>query len=161
MLAARTAIYDWDTPLDDMDQVADLAWQLCDRALLRYLVPRDVRRFEYGTTNRQFVTPTPCAPGETISWLALPAVTEPRRYVLLLDPGKLHDVYGPRWVRFGGGIEYILNSGFAAEVFAEPLEPMHRRRAEQQRHAGEAVQTHTPDERSRTTTGISRSVFVW
>ena len=30
----------------------------------------------------------------------------------------------------------------AAEVLAQPLEPMHRRRTEEQRHASDVVQTH-------------------
>ena len=47
-----------------------------------------------------------------MSWLALPAPDQPRPYALLLDPTNLQDVYGPRWVQMGGGIEYILANGF-------------------------------------------------
>ena len=82
------------------------------------MLPHQVGTLLNGTTNRQFVTPTPYSPEETVSWLALPSPSQPRPYVLLLDPAQLQDVYGPRWVHMGGGIEYILNTGFPPNAIA-------------------------------------------
>ena len=91
---------------------SDLSTQLGKRYLLRYLLPHQVGTLTTGTTRRQHVTPTAYAPEETVSWLALPSPTQPRTYVLLLYPSQLTNVYGPRWVLMGGGIEYILATGF-------------------------------------------------
>ena len=81
----------------------------------------------HGTGHRQYVTPTPYAPEEVVSWLALPAPDQQRPFVLVLDPTGLTDVYGPRWVSMGGGIEYILDSGFPeraiVNVSPDPITP--------------------------------------
>jgi hypothetical protein len=37
---------------------------------------------------------------------------------MLLKPGEIAEVWGPRWVRFGGGIEYYLPRGFPPEAVA-------------------------------------------
>lgn len=118
MLERRAMIYAPNTRLADLPEVTDLETQLGGRWLLRYLLAEDVHRLEQGTTQRQYVTPTPYAPQETIRWLALPAAASPRRYVLLLEPGALSAVYGPRWVRMGSGIEYVLDRGFGPEAIA-------------------------------------------
>jgi len=75
-----------------------------------------------GSGEPHWVTPTAYAPEETISWLALPALRDPRPYVVLLKPGEIADIWGPRWVRFGGGIEYFLTQGFPAAALAFPWE---------------------------------------
>jgi hypothetical protein len=80
------------------------------------LLPSRLGTLLGGTNNPQYVTPTPYAPEETISWLALPLPNQPRPYGLLLDPDKLTDVYGPRWGLLGGGIEYILKTGFTPDA---------------------------------------------
>ena len=64
-------------------------------------------------TPPQFVTPTPYSPTEVISWLALPT-TARREFALFLNATQLSDVRGPRRVLLGGGLEYILASGFPA-----------------------------------------------
>jgi hypothetical protein len=61
----------------------------------------------------QFVTPTPYSPAETVVWLALPNPA-PRDYALFLDPGRIPAICGPRRVRLGGGLEYILPRGYPA-----------------------------------------------
>jgi hypothetical protein len=114
--AGTPHIYSPGTPLSGMQLVKDLSNQLGKRYLLRYLLPHQLGTLLNGTSNRQYVTPTPYAPEETVSWLALPAPDQPRPYVLVLDPKKLTDVYGPRWVQMGGGIEYILDKGFLADA---------------------------------------------
>ena len=83
-----------------------VARELGDRYLMRYLLPHQVGQFVGGSSGPHWVTPTAYAPEETISWLALPAPRDPRPYVMLLKPEEIVDIWGPRWVRFGGGIEY-------------------------------------------------------
>ena len=119
MLRSRTLIHPVGTRFDLLPRVPDPAAQLGSRLLLRYLLPEQVGEFTGGTDRAQYVTPTAYAPGETISWLALPPATGPRTWVLLLDPAFLRDVRGPRWIHFGGGIEYVLPYGFPAEAVAE------------------------------------------
>jgi hypothetical protein len=41
---------------------------------------------------------------------------------MLLKPEEIADISGPRWVRFGGGIEYYLPTGFPAVALAFPWE---------------------------------------
>lgn len=50
-----------------------------------------------------------------ISWLALPTPAR-REFVLFLDALYLSDVRGPRRVLLGGGLEYLLASGFPANA---------------------------------------------
>lgn len=95
--------------------------ELGGRYLLRYLLPYHLQRYFSGGPNSlqvflnmgHYVTPTPFSPEETVPWLALPTPNQPRPYVLLLKPELIGRVIlGPRWVRMGGGIEYILPDGF-------------------------------------------------
>jgi hypothetical protein len=97
-----------------------VAGELGHRYLLRYLLPHQVGGYVGGSSEPHWVTPTPYAPEETISWLALPALRDPRPYVMLLKLGEIVDIWGPRWVRFGGGIEYFLPQGFPAAALAFP-----------------------------------------
>jgi hypothetical protein len=125
MLALAGAhVYPPHTPLASMParSGAAVAGDLGGRHLLRYLIRRQYGQFVSGTTNPQFVTPTPYSPTEAISWLALPTPAR-RDFVLFLDPKRLVDVRGPRRVLLGGGLEYILASGFptAAIVVGWPV----------------------------------------
>src|SRR5215211_4018811 len=115
----RTPIAAIGTPLHALPRVNDLDGQLGGRLLLRYLTADRVGTLLGGVRHRQFVTPTGYAPGETISWLALPPAAGPRTFALLLKPAQLNDVRGPRWIQFGGGIEYVLESGFSADAIAD------------------------------------------
>lgn len=119
MLLRRVTIAPIGTPLAALPIVGNLAEQLEGRFLLRYLTADKVGTLLGGVRHRQCVTPTPYAPGETISWLALPPAPGPRTFVLLLKPEELNDVRGPRWIQFGGGIEYILDAGFSADAIAD------------------------------------------
>lgn len=98
-----------------------VAWELGGRYLLRYLLPYHLQSYFNGGPDSlqaflnmgHYVTPTPFSPEETVPWLALPAPDQPRPYVLLLKPERITTrILGPRWVRMGGGIEYILPDGF-------------------------------------------------
>lgn len=98
----------------------DVATELGNRYLLKYLVDSDAALFVPGRENdlddflqknRHYVTPTPYSPEEAASWLVVPSPHLPRRYVLLLDPENIQEIWGPRWIRMGGGIEYIVPKG--------------------------------------------------
>jgi hypothetical protein len=95
---------------------ADVARELGNRYLLRYLLPHQLGQFQNGSSGKHCLTPTPYSPEETISWLALPQPTEPRTYVMLLDPARISVILGPRWVRLGKGIEYVLPDGFPQDA---------------------------------------------
>jgi hypothetical protein len=91
----------------------DVARELGNRYLLRYLLAHQLGQFQNGSSRNHHVTPTPYSPEDTISWLALPRPTEPRTHVMLLDPARISVILGPRWVRLGKGIEYVLPDGFS------------------------------------------------
>jgi hypothetical protein len=119
MLVKQTTIAPIGTDPRHLPLVRDLEDQLGGRYLMRYLLASQLGTLTSGTTLEQFVTPTAYSPEETITWLTLPPSAGFREWVLLLDPASLTNVYGPRWVRLGGGIEYILASGFAANAVVD------------------------------------------
>jgi hypothetical protein len=94
----------------------DVARELGGRFLVRYMLDRQVGRFASGSTDLHYVTPTPLSVDDVRSVLALPAATEPRRYAMLIDPSKVPEIKGPRWVRAGTGLEYLLPTGFPASA---------------------------------------------
>jgi hypothetical protein len=93
-----------------------VAHELAGRYLLRYMLPHQVGQIREGSPARHFVTPTPYSADDVVAWLYLPKPTGRREFVLLLDPGKIAVIQGPRWVRLGNGIEYILPEGFQREA---------------------------------------------
>jgi hypothetical protein len=102
---------------------AEVAREVGDRLLLRYLLPEQVGLFQVGSSKLTFVTPTAFRPEDTVSYLALPAAGKPRSYVLLLDPRKIDRmILGPRWIRGGRGIEYLLPDGFPVGALVLPWE---------------------------------------
>jgi hypothetical protein len=100
----------------------DVAQELGGRYLLRYILPEQVNQFADGSTATHHVTPTPYAPRDTVSYLALPKPVAPRLYVMLLDPARIPYIQGPRWIRLGKGIEYILPRGFPKDALVMPWE---------------------------------------
>jgi hypothetical protein len=113
------------TPVNELprktgQQVAD---EIGRRYLLRYLLPHQVGSFISGSQNQHYVTPTPYAPEETIFFLALPAPTQPRPYVLVLDPEQIDHILGPQWIRGAPGIQYILPHGFPQKAIVVPGAP--------------------------------------
>lgn len=97
--------------------------ELGRRYLLKYIRPDQVGVFtQLGsyTSGRHYTTPTPYSPEETIRCLALPFPAIPRTYVLVLDPRQIETVCGPRWVRWGIGIEYFLPDGFPLDAIVVP-----------------------------------------
>ena len=90
----------------------DVLTELGGRYLIRYMLRRQLGQFAAGSTDRHFVTPTPLTRLDVRSFLALPAVSDPRPFAMLIDPGEVSVILGPRWVRGGSGIEYLLPEGF-------------------------------------------------
>ena len=105
----------------DVRDAADFAKEV-PRLLLRYLRGHQVGTLSGGTNRGQYVTVTPYSGSEAISWLALPNPLDPPSHVLLLDPAHMsgYPLAGPRWVRLGSGIEFILLHGFPQEAVVPP-----------------------------------------
>ena len=89
-----------------------VAAELGGRYLLRYLLPHQVGLYRHGSADPHCATPTPYAAADTVSWLKLPRARQDRPFVMFLDPAQISEIWGPRWVRFGKGIEYLLPRGF-------------------------------------------------
>jgi hypothetical protein len=100
----------------------DVAMELGGRYLLRYLSRDQLRHFVNGSTVPHWVTPTALSPSEAGPFLALPHPDKPRRYVMLIDPSAITQIRGPRWVRGGVGIEYLLPVGFPSNALPMPFE---------------------------------------
>ena len=64
----------------------EIAVELGERKLIRFLLPDQVGQFRAGTTRQTFVTPTPYAPHEAGAWLMLPSGEIPRPYDLIWTP---------------------------------------------------------------------------
>jgi len=100
-------------------QGAKVAGELGNRFLVRYLRATQLNEFRRGSIGRKhWVTPTAYEPDETIPWLALSPTLLAPSYALLLDPNKIPIIKGPRYVRMGAGIEYVLPNGFPANAIA-------------------------------------------
>ena len=110
---------------------ADLASQLCDRYLIKYVRKRDRERYSPPLsgiatyTGVHFVTTTAICRDELSPMLNLPPFSLPR-YALILNPAQL-TVHGPRRIRGGRGIEYVLLNGFPSDAVIEPGWPMELR----------------------------------
>ena len=94
--------------------------ELGGRWLLRYVAEHQLGRFGSGSRDMHYTTPTPYAPSETVSYLALPLPHVPRSYVLALDPREIEHIRGPQWIRGARGIQYILPNGFPARAIVIP-----------------------------------------
>ncbi|WP_369033250.1 hypothetical protein [Streptomyces adonidis] len=101
---------------------AALAVQLKGRKLLHFVTLDNLGSFRDGTSRPIFTTPTPYNPGDVIGALALPGAGLPREHVIVLEPTKLEQVAGPRYVAWGQGIEYILLNGFKRDAIASKWE---------------------------------------
>lgn len=92
--------------------------EISGRYLLRYLTRREIGQYLRGNGNKHFVTPTAYSSSDCISWLALPAVNVRRTHVLLLKPSEIKEIWGPRRIKGGFGIEYLLPYGFPQQALA-------------------------------------------
>ena len=119
---AGRLVCDSDLPLRSG---VDVAAELRGRYLLRYALYDQVDEFAEGSHARHCVTPTPLGTADLVAFLALPSPTGLRTHVVALDPQAIPAIKGPRWVRGGPGIEYVLPHGFpkaALAVVPWPLE---------------------------------------
>ena len=122
LLRHGVTIFPPNTPDDSLPVKfgSTVAEEIGDRYLMRYLLPTQLRDYLQGSTDREhYVTPTPYSPEETVRWLALPGANIQRAYVLLLKPGEIESIKGPRWVHMGGGIEYLLPKGFKRDAIVD------------------------------------------
>lgn len=125
MLARKgVLIADRLTPDDSLPRKpgTEVAEELGGRFLLRYMARDQVGRFGSGSNLKHYVTPTPYSPEETVACLSLPQPITPRTHIALLDPINIEHISGPRWVRLGKGIEYVLIDGFSADALVQPWE---------------------------------------
>lgn len=127
MLQARSVdIADESVP-DNKLPLCNPAVQLGDRLLIKYLRPDEVETYSILSGISRFpgvhyVTPTPIAARDLMTVLALPP-PQKRSWALLLRPGNLSSVRGPRRITGGVGIEYVLENGFSSVDLAEPPWP--------------------------------------
>ncbi len=98
----------------------EVARELAGRPLLRYLRKEDANRYLRGDENRQCVTPTPYSADDVIGFLNLPDPATERTHFLLLQPEKILEILGPRYICWGQGIEYILPHGFNSDALVNP-----------------------------------------
>jgi hypothetical protein len=105
----------------------DLAAQLGGRLLVKYLRKEDRRTYSGSSAVVHFpgihhVTPTAICLSNLASVLNLPPL-DPPRYALLLDPTRL-EALGPRRIRGGRAIEYVLPRGFPLSAVVPPHGPI-------------------------------------
>jgi len=101
---------------------AQAAEELRGRLLLRFVLPEQLGLFTDGSEAPHWATPTPLAIDDVIPWLDLPAPGHQRAHVMLLNPAKIEALQGPKWIRFGSGIEYFLPRGFSQEAILQAWE---------------------------------------
>ena len=102
--------------------------QLGGRWLMRYIRPYSLADYDPNSPRSHFdgpayVTPTPYSTDDVISWLALPPHLPAPNYAVLIDPRAV-DALGPRWVRLGNGIEYVLPNGYDLHDVVYPRWPI-------------------------------------
>ena len=107
----------------DLPLCTDLSVQLGGRFLLKYIRRADRSRYSIlsGINNFpgvHFLTPTAICRDALVSTLCLPLLKVPS-FALVLDPMKL-EAHGPRFIRSGVGIEYVLLKGFPADAIVKP-----------------------------------------
>ena len=110
-----------------LPKCVDLAAEVGDRYLLKYVRTDDRTRYSKFSGISHFpgvhyLTPTAICRGELVAALNLPPLPAPR-FALILDPAKL-DAVGPRQVRGGKGVEYVLLNGFPVDAMVEPGWPV-------------------------------------
>jgi hypothetical protein len=126
MLSGRNVeIFPSATPFDKLESKAKkegkrVSWEIGGRWLVHYLLHPQVLKEPRRTP--VYVTPTPYAPDDTVSFLALPRAADKREFCILLMPEKIDWILGPRWILGGGGIECILPYGFELGALVMPWE---------------------------------------
>ncbi len=116
-----------NTKDDDLPQAVDIRAQIGGRFLMKYLRSGDRARFSVISKAKHFdglhwVTPTPLCTANVVEALALPTSLPAPSYALILDPDKVV-AYGPRRIRGGRAVEYLLKNGFPLDAIVEPQWP--------------------------------------
>jgi hypothetical protein len=94
----------------------DVYKEIGGRYLLRYVREWQVGSFQNGSGNFHYVTPTLYRSTDAVAPLFLPAGDRPPPFAMLLDPRKIPEIWGPRFVYLGFGIEYVLPMGFTKQA---------------------------------------------
>ncbi len=116
------------TPDSLLPPCPDLARQVGDRFLLKYVRRDDRQRYSCfsGITHYSgvhYVTPTAICRQEVVAVLNLPAPLPAPAFALILDANLL-EAQGPRRIRSGRGLEYVLPNGFPSKAIVAPGWPV-------------------------------------
>lgn len=111
------------TPIESLPKKTgpEVYEEIGHRQLIRFLTPDQNGAFREGSEMRHFTTPTPYPADEVIETLHLPGIHLPRLWALILDPRRIPTIAGPKFVRWGFAIEYILPDGFPKEALVDTL----------------------------------------
>jgi hypothetical protein len=126
MLASRSArVYSFLTEIEDMEPRtgSEVFTELGGRYLLHYTSYSDRGFYLRGLLPRTFATPTAAPAHDLDALLALPG-PRARTHVLFIDPRQGVDVRGPRLVRLGRGIEYVLMTPAPFAALVPPRWPV-------------------------------------
>jgi hypothetical protein len=122
MLAGQAVISPPNTPENALPVRPGpvIATEIGDRFLVRYLRQHQIGWFEDGSPKKQWVTLTAYAPEEAVPWLALSPGLPIPTHALMLDPRQIGAIAGPRYIRLGQGVEYVLPQGFPKAALVPP-----------------------------------------
>jgi hypothetical protein len=112
---------------DDLPLAVNIRAQIGGRFLMKYLRSGDRARFSVISQTKYFgglhwVTPTPLCTANVVEVLCLPTSLPAPSYALILDPDKV-EAYGPRRIRGGRAVEYLLKKGFPLDAIVQPQWP--------------------------------------
>jgi len=110
----------------DLPYCSDLVEQLGGRYLIKYVHSDTVRRLKFepsGLLGKHCLTPTPIARSDLVKTLLLPPRNAPS-WALLVMPGQLSNVRGPRRIPGSSAIEYVAESGIPLKAIAPPGWPL-------------------------------------
>jgi hypothetical protein len=111
------------TPDSLLPSCTDLVSQLGRRYLIKYVRKPD--RYRYSVLSKvshfsgvHYLTPTALCPDTIEAALRLPPFKIPQ-YALILDPSRL-SACGPREIRGGKAVEYVLPNGYGVDAIVPP-----------------------------------------
>lgn len=114
-------------PTTSLSKCTNLANEVGDRLLIKYIREGEHLRYNPSAPFRmlgpQYVTLTPFDRDEAASRLNMPSFLSGPMYLVLLEPSKV-EAWGPKRVRGGTGIEYVLVNGFDSSAIVPPGWPI-------------------------------------
>ena len=128
LLANGAVVQDENVPDGLLPVATNLRAELGGRMLLRYVRADAIAAYTFAAPTATwpgaaYVTPTAYCARELPAALHLPPTLAPPTHAVLLRPDNLFAL-GPRRVRFGTGVEYVLPNGFAQADLAWPNWPV-------------------------------------